>query len=67
MTGRRDEPIGRWAGKDVMQVGRHSDGTPIRWNFTEITGDGFRWTGEALNPDGETWRQGGEFRGRRME
>ena len=67
VTGRRDELIGRWIGKDVVQVGTHSDGTPIRWNFTEITRDAFRWTGEALNPDGETWRLEGEFRGRRME
>jgi hypothetical protein len=34
--------------------------------FTEITPDSFRWTGEALNPDGKTWRLEGEFRARRV-
>ncbi len=66
-TGRRDELIGRWIGKDVVQVGRHSDGTPIRWSFTGIASDGFRWTGEALNPDGETWRLEAEFRAKRVK
>lgn len=67
VTGRRDELIGRWSGKDIVQVGRHSDGTPIRWNFTGITADGFRWTGEALNLNGETWRLEGEFLARRIK
>ena len=65
-TGRRAELIGRQAGKDLMQVGAHADGTPIRWSFTEITPDSFRWMGEALEADGKTWRLEGEFRARRM-
>jgi hypothetical protein len=63
--GTRDELIGRWSGKHVVQVGTHSDGTPIRWVFSEITSDSFRWTGERLEPDGQTWRVEGEFRARR--
>jgi hypothetical protein len=66
VTGRRDELIGRWGGKDVVQVGTHADGTPIRWMFTEIAPDSFRWTGEALQPDGKTWKLEGEFRARRI-
>jgi uncharacterized damage-inducible protein DinB len=65
VTGFRDELIGRWHGRDVVQVGTHSDGTPIRWIFTEITPDSFRWTGESLDPDGRTWNLKGEFRARR--
>ena len=65
VTGIRDELIGRWSGKDVVQVGSHADGVPIRWSFTEITPDSFRWTGEALEPDGKTWKMEGEFRARR--
>src|SRR5258708_7737849 len=45
VTGARDELIGRWCGKDIVQVGARADGTPIRWMFTEITPDSFRWTG----------------------
>ena len=66
VTGVRDELIGRRSGSDIVQVGRHADGTPIRWSFTEITPDSFRWTGEVLEPDGTTWRLEGEFRARRV-
>jgi hypothetical protein len=62
----RDELIGRRSGKDIVQVGAHADGTPIRWIFSEITPESFRWTGEALNPDGRTWRLEAEFHGRRI-
>jgi len=65
LTGARDELVGRRIGEEIVQVGRHSDGTPIRWNFTERTPDSFRWTGEALQPDGKTWKLEGEFRARR--
>jgi hypothetical protein len=30
VTGSRDELIGRWSGKDIVQVGTHGNGTPIR-------------------------------------
>jgi hypothetical protein len=66
VTGARAELIGRWSGKDIVQIGTHADGTPIRWIFSEITPDSFRWTGEALNPDGQTWRLEGEFRAKRV-
>jgi hypothetical protein len=64
--GARNELIGRWSGKDIVQLGHHADGTPIRWMFTEITADSFRWTGEALDTDGKTWRLQGDFRARRQ-
>jgi hypothetical protein len=66
VTGARDELIGRWSGKDVVQVGTHSNGTPIRWIFTEITADSFHWIGEALEADGNTWKVEGEFLGKRV-
>lgn len=66
VTGRRDELIGRWSGKDIVQIGTHADGTPIRWTFTEITRDSFRWLGEVLQPDGKTWKVEGEFLARRL-
>jgi hypothetical protein len=66
VTGARDELVGRRSGNDIVQEGRHSDGTPIRWSFTDITADSFRWLGEALNPDGETWNLAVEFRASRI-
>ena len=65
VTCRRDELIGRRSGNDVMQIGTRSDGTPIRWIFTEITRDSFRWIGEALQTDGNTWKLEGEFRAKK--
>ena len=65
ITGRRDELIGRRVGAELVQIGRHGDGTPIRWRFTELTPDSFRWLGEALNDDGATWKLEAEFRARR--
>jgi hypothetical protein len=67
VSGHREEQIGRRAGADIVQVGARADGTPTRWRFTEITADSFHWLGEALQPDGTTWRLEGEFRARRIE
>ncbi|MFT4069824.1 hypothetical protein [Paraburkholderia sp.] len=64
-TGQHDELTGRRIGADLVQIGRHADGTPIRWNFTDITRDSFRWTGVALEADGVTWRLEAEFHARR--
>jgi hypothetical protein len=57
--------IGRWNGKEVVQIGTRFDGTLTRWSFTEITPDSFHWLGEALEPDGKTWKLEGEFRAMR--
>lgn len=65
LTGQRDELTGRRVGDDLVQIGTHADGTPIRWNFTDITRDSFRWTGVALAQDGVTWTLEGEFHARR--
>ena len=65
VNGQRDELIGRKIGRDIVQIGTHANGTPIRWNFTEITDDSFRWTGVALAADGLTWTLEGEFFARR--
>jgi len=62
-----EEQIGRRVGHDIVQVGARADGTPTRWRFTEITPDSFHWIGEALNPDGQTWKLEGEFRARRIQ
>ncbi len=61
----RTELVARAAGSAIVQIGRHADGTPVRWNFSEITDRSFRWTGEALQADGETWRLEVEFRATR--
>lgn len=66
ISGRRDELIGTRVQDDIVQIGRHGDGTPIRWRFVDTTNDSFRWLGEALERDGETWKLEAEFHGRRI-
>src|SRR5215204_4557651 len=38
-----------------------------RWSFTEITPDGFRWTGERSLDGGATWQLQADFRARRAD
>jgi catechol 2,3-dioxygenase-like lactoylglutathione lyase family enzyme len=59
--------IGRAKGRDIVQEGTSGDGTPLRWSFTEITPDSFRWLGERSGDGGETWRLQVEFFARRVE
>lgn len=67
ITGWRNELIGRRSGDDLVQLGTHPDGRLIRWIFSAVTNDSFRWTGEALEPDGTTWKLESEFHARRMQ
>ena len=62
----RVDLIGRRSGADIVQIGTRADGTPIRWRFTAIAANSFRWIGEALQPDGNTWKVEGDFIARRM-
>ena len=60
-----EQQVARWSGKDVVQVGARCDGTTTRWTFSEIKGDAFHWTGEALAAAGRSWTLEGDFRARR--
>jgi hypothetical protein len=65
--GVRAELIGRRRGNEIVQEGKYPNGTPIRWTFSEIADDSFRWRGERLESDGKTWRLQVEFRAKRTE
>lgn len=67
VSGHREEQVGRRIGDEIVQVGARPDGTATRWRFTQITNDSFHWTGEALDPDGKTWRIEGEFLAKRIQ
>jgi len=58
--------IGRAQGHDIVQLGNRPDGKLIRWSFSEITGDSFRWTGEISDDEGASWRLNVEFSARRV-
>ncbi|HTU71644.1 MAG TPA: hypothetical protein VMF11_15180 [Candidatus Baltobacteraceae bacterium] len=66
VSGARTELTARGDRERIVQIGRHADGTPVRWNFSEITERSFRWSGEALETDGKTWRLEVEFRGTKV-
>jgi hypothetical protein len=57
--------IGRAQGKDIMQIGRNDSGVTLRWSFTDITPDSFRWLGERSYDDGKSWQLQAEFRAHR--
>ena len=65
ISGRRDELIGRRIGDDIVQIGSHGDGSHIRWRFLDVTPDSFRWVGDVLEADGETWKREAEFHAKR--
>jgi hypothetical protein len=58
--------LGRARGKDIVQEGRDEvTGAHVRWSFTDVTPNSFRWLGEA-SPDGGTWTLLADFHARRM-
>lgn len=65
VSGAHDELIGRRKGNDIVQEGRDREGNPMRWVFTDITRNAFRWYGERTLDGGKTWRVETEFFGRR--
>jgi hypothetical protein len=70
--------IGRARGNDIVQEGNAEDGATLRWSFTEIMPDAFRWRGERspiksaevrqarLRDDGASWHLQADFRARRV-
>jgi hypothetical protein len=58
--------IGRKQGDEIVQLGTRPDGNLIRWRFSEITPDSFRWRGEVSADAGATWRLNVEFSARRV-
>ena len=46
--------IGRARGDDIVQEGRNDAGDAVRWTFTAITRDSFRWLGERSRDHGTT-------------
>ncbi|TVT51603.1 hypothetical protein FNH05_14435 [Amycolatopsis rhizosphaerae] len=55
--------LGRAAGDEIHQEGMRSDGLSIRWNFTDITPESFRWLGFVA--EGDEWRLEQEMHARR--
>jgi len=57
--------IGRAQGNDIVQEGTNEAGEAVRWSFTKITRDAFRWIGERSPDGGKTWQLQAEYFARR--
>ena len=58
--------IGRQQGDNIVQLGTRPDGNLIRWSFSEITPNSFRWRGEISADNGASWRLQVDFSARRV-
>jgi hypothetical protein len=58
--------LGRARGRDIVQDGKNDAGDAVRWSFTDIASDSFRWTGERSRDGGRTWQLQAEFLARRV-
>ncbi len=58
--------VGRLVGDEIVLDGRDGDGTPIRWIFSEIRPNDFRWRGERLDAKESRWSMNEEMRIRRL-
>jgi len=66
VTGTTNTLLGRKQGDEIVQEGRDTDRSLVRWTFSDVTTQSFRWQGEASTDDGKTWRLAAEFFGRRV-
>jgi hypothetical protein len=53
--------VGRARGRDIVQEGTDASGALIRWTFTDITPNSFRWLGERSDDGGRTYWLQAEF------
>jgi hypothetical protein len=59
--------IGRARSSDIVQDGKTAEGTPVRWTFTDIKPNSFRWRAERSNDGGLSWQLEAEFIVRRAD
>ena len=59
--------IARRVGEEIVLEGKSTDGHPVKWIFSEIRPDSFRWRSEETRDNGETWTMREEMRIRRKQ
>jgi hypothetical protein len=67
VSGARDVLTAKKEGLDIVQSGIDDEGNMMRWVFTDITADTFRWYGERSTDGGQTWILEAEFFGIRKK
>lgn len=66
VRGVHNQLLARKVGEDIVQEGKDTDGSLMRWTFHDIKPDSFRWSGEVSKDGGKTWILQAEFHGQRM-
>ncbi len=54
--------IGRKVGDEIVLDGKSTDGYPVKWIFSEISHESFRWRSEETRDEGKTWTMKEEMR-----
>lgn len=57
--------IGRQVGNEIILEGKSTEGYPVKWIFSEITANSFRWRSEETRDEGKSWTLREEMRIRR--
>ena len=47
--------VARQIGAEIVLEGRTPEGYPVKWIFSEITKDSFRWRSEDTRDNGKSW------------
>jgi hypothetical protein len=53
----RAELVGRARGDEIFQEGKGSDGAALRWIFSDLRADSFRWRAEVSRDEGARWHK----------
>ena len=56
-AGYRAELVGRQRGDEIFQEGKGSDGAALRWIFSDLRADSFRWRAEVSRDEGAHWHK----------
>ena len=65
-TGFAARMVGRARGADIVQEGTLESGARVRWSFSNIRTDAFRWTGEVSVDAGQSWKLQVDIAARRV-
>jgi hypothetical protein len=66
-TGFQARMVGRARGEDIVQEGTLESGARVRWSFSNIQPDAFRWTGEVSMDAGKSWMLQVDIAARRVK
>jgi len=66
-AGYRAELVGRARRDGIFQEGKGSDGASLRWIFSDLRADSFRWRAEVSRDEGASWHTAIEMLAHRVK